>query len=74
LIDLCARYLAGSPRYPYGLICDHARKVIKVACGAEVSDDWLALRSRDVTCVYEGEHVSQQTVGDSVGFDQLLLS
>jgi hypothetical protein len=29
---------------------------------------WLALRSRDMACVDEGEHVSQQLIGDSVGF------
>jgi hypothetical protein len=28
---------------------------------------WLALRSRDVACVDEGGHVSQQLIGDSVG-------
>jgi len=34
---------------------------------------WLTPRSCDVTSVYEREHLPQQIVGDSVGFDQLLL-
>jgi hypothetical protein len=66
------RGLESRPRY--GLICDHRREVVEVACGAEVPDDWLALRSRDVARVDEREHVSEQIIGDSVGFDQLLLS